>query len=80
MKTPKLVFSSESFAFNPATGESYTTNPCGKIVVDLLASGKDVETIARTISKRYGVSFEKALADSLEFRGQLRMYGLEEQL
>ena len=75
----QLVFTSEGFAFNSVTGESYTINPCGKIVVDLLSSGKDVEQTARTIAEHFGISLEKAFADVLEFRGQLRMYRLEEQ-
>lgn len=74
----ELAVSSEGFAFNPSTGQSYTINTTGRIVIDLLATGLEVEQVARNLVKRFDVSFEDAFADVLEFRGQLRIYGLEE--
>jgi coenzyme PQQ synthesis protein D (PqqD) len=79
MKTlSELAFSSEGFAFNPSTGQSYTINTTGRIVIDLLATGLQVGQIARNLAKHFDISFEDAFADVLEFRSQLRIYQLED--
>lgn len=76
-KLASLVTNDSGFAFDPTTGESYTVNETGRIVIDHLAAGLDVEQIARQLARQFEVSFEDAFADTLEMRILLRIYGLE---
>jgi hypothetical protein len=76
-KLTSLVTNDSGFAFDPMTGESYTVNETGRIVIDQLAAGAAVPKIAEKVAAKFAVSFEDAFADVLEFRGMLRIYGLE---
>lgn len=80
MKLNKNVAISESgLLFNPITGESFTVNPIGVLILNLLKEDKDAGQISRTILDQYltdPVTFEK---DFQDFLGMLRHYKLLEQ-
>ncbi len=73
MKINKNIAISESgFIFNPGTGDSFSTNPIGAEIIQLLKDDKKPSEIIKVISSKYqidGPSFEKDLED---FYSQLR--------
>lgn len=73
MKINKNIAISESgFIFNPSTGDSFSTNPIGAEIIQMMKDDKKVSDIIKTISSKYNVegpAFEKDLED---FYAQLR--------
>lgn len=80
MKLSKNAAISESgLLFNPVTGESYTVNPIGVEILNLLREEKDPGQISDAILEKYStdrVSFEK---DYQDFIGMLQHYKLLER-
>jgi len=61
-----IATSNEGFIFNPATGDSFTTNPLGAEIITLLKEGKKLPDIMTAICEKYEVEeaqFEKDLDD-----------------
>ncbi|PLW94751.1 MAG: HPr-rel-A system PqqD family protein [Marinilabiliales bacterium] len=61
-----IAISESGFVFNPATGESFTVNPIGAEVIQLLKDNKSIQEAIEFILERYNVdetSFEKDLND-----------------
>jgi hypothetical protein len=61
-----IAISESGFVFNPATGESFTVNPIGAEVIQLLKNNKSIQEAIEFILERYNVdetSFEKDLND-----------------
>jgi len=79
MKLRKNVAVSESgLVFNPLNGESFTVNPIGIEILDLLRQEKSGSEIIEQITARYSTdktTFDKDLAD---FTGLLSSYNLLE--
>lgn len=74
-----LAVSETGFLFNPGTGESFTVNPIGGEIIEMLRKGKGREELIDNISKSYQVdrnTFEKDLQD---FLGLLKTYALIEK-
>ena len=79
MKIKKNIALSDSgFVFDPATGDSFTTNPIGLEIIKLLKDGKTQQEIKSTIVKKYLIdeaTFEK---DSYDFMNMLSKHRLTE--
>ena len=75
-KIDSIVINDNGFTFDPYTGETYTVNDIGIAVLRLLRKKVPLVQIAENISNEYQISFESAYTDILEFRSQLRLYGL----
>jgi hypothetical protein len=77
MKLNKNIAISESgLLFNPITGESFTINPIGVEIINLMKEEKDAIQINRVILDKYStdpVTFEK---DYQDFLGMLQHYKL----
>lgn len=61
-----IAISESGFVFNPATGESFTVNPIGAEVIQLLKENKTIQEATEYIMERYNVdetSVEKDLND-----------------
>jgi len=61
-----IAISESGFVFNPATGESFTVNPIGAEVIQLLKENKSIQEATTYILERYNVdesSVEKDLND-----------------
>ena len=61
-----IAISDSGFVFNPATGESFTVNPIGAEVIQLLKENKSIQEATEFILERYNVdetSVEKDLND-----------------
>ena len=74
-----IATSEEGFIFNPATGDSFSTNPIGTDILALLKDEKSVQSIIQTICSKYEVNeiqFEKDLDD---FISQLNDYSILDQ-
>lgn len=75
-KIDSIVVNESGFAFDPYTGETYTVNGLGVLILRLLRTQDDLVKVAENISAEYDISFENAYTDLLEFRTKLRLYGL----
>jgi coenzyme PQQ synthesis protein D (PqqD) len=77
MKLKKNIALSDSgFVFDPATGNSFTTNPIGLEIIRLLKTGKSQQEISAHILNVYetdGVSFEKDYYDFIMMLGKLKL-------
>lgn len=75
MKIKKNVAISESgYVFNPSTGESYTVNPIGIEIFNLLKEEKSFEEISKTVMSKYNTdeaTFEK---DYNDFIGMMNLH------
>ncbi len=75
MKIKKNVAISESgYVFNPSTGESYTVNPIGIEIFNLLKEEKSFEEISKTVLSKYNTdeaTFEK---DYNDFIGMMNLH------
>jgi hypothetical protein len=77
MKLRKDVAVSEAgLVFNPNTGESFSVNPIGVEILNLLKEDKKFDEIFRTIAEKY--SIEKAMfeKDFQDFTGVLAQHNL----
>jgi len=67
MKLRKNIASSEEgFIFNPGTGDSFSTNPIGAEIINLLKEDYNISAIKAQICEKYDVDevqFEKDLDD-----------------
>ncbi|MFT3753538.1 MAG: PqqD family protein [Paludibacter sp.] len=67
MKLKKnIATSEEGFVFNPATGDSFSTNPIGADILNLLKEDKTLPEIIESVCSKYDVEpiqFERDLED-----------------
>ena len=74
-----LAISDNGFLFLSSTGETFTVNEIGKIILKDLKNGNDFKTISDKIINEYEVE-EKILERDLEdFFNQLNTYNLIEE-
>ena len=69
-----IAISDSGFVFDPGSGDSYTLNPSGLEIVQLIKSGKDFKEILETVTEKYEVdsdSFERYYFDFIATLGQL---------
>ncbi len=74
-KLAHLAISSDGFIFDPETGNSYTVNEVGLLIIEKLKSGKKPEEIVEEILQIYDVDRETVEKDLDEFLQQLRLFG-----
>jgi hypothetical protein len=75
---PNIAVSDSGFVFNPDTGESFTVNPIGVEIINLLKDSKETSEISNQVRLKYTVdqpTFEKDFDD---FIGLMRNYSLIE--
>jgi hypothetical protein len=71
-----IATSEEGFIFNPTTGDSFSTNPIGTDILNLLKEEKSFSAIIKAICTKYEVNeiqFEKDLDD---FVSQLKDFSM----
>jgi Coenzyme PQQ synthesis protein D (PqqD) len=80
MKISKnIAISDAGLVFNPVTGESFSANPIGVEIINLIREGKSNKAISESILTRYtteAATFEKDLHD---FTDVLRHFNLLEE-
>ncbi len=72
----RLAINEEGFVFDPQTGESFTVNASGSLIMKALAQGKSDEVTAQTLAEEYDINPQDAHSDFLDFVEQLRLYRL----
>lgn len=73
-----IAISDEGFLFNPSTGDSFSTNPIGAELINLLKKNVSTEEIVEIICQKYDVDrllFERDLED---FTIQLKDFSILE--
>lgn len=79
MKIKKNIAISESgYVFNPSSGESFTVNPIGIELVNMIRDEKSYEEISKNILSRYSTDLDTFEKDYLDFIGLLKLYLLLE--
>lgn len=64
-----IAISETGFIFNPNTGESFSVNPIGRQIIQLINQGKDLNEIKKEITGQYEVdeiTFEKDYSDFIK--------------
>ena len=65
-----IAVSETGFVFDPTSGESYSINPEGQEILQLLNDGKSAEEITKAMTGEYEIdtaSFEKYYYDFMVF-------------
>ncbi len=71
-----LTVNEDGFAFNSTTGESYTVNNSGRLVLQLLQKGENRNQIINFIAGEFGINRYTAERDIADFFQQLNVLGL----
>jgi len=66
-KLNSLAISDNGFIFKPSTGESFTTNELGLIILNLLKEGKSADEIINEITEEFDVDAISAGRDLYEY-------------
>ena len=79
MKIKKNIAISDSgFVFNPTTGESFSVNPIGMEIMELLKKEKPTQDISNHILENYETDAPTIDKDLYDFIAMLKQYGLIE--
>ena len=71
-----MAISDSGFIFEPGSGNSFTTNPIGLEIIELLKQGKTENEISAHITGQYAVdvlTFEKDLYDFMNVLAKLKL-------
>lgn len=71
-----LTLDDRGFAFDPATGTSYTLNPSGTVLLRGLREGLAGEALADRLVETFAIARDRALADAHAFTAELAKLGL----
>ena len=71
-----IAISDSGFVFNPATGESFSVNPVGKEILNLIRENKTREEIIAIITGSYHTDADTVDKDLQDFYEMLKMYSL----
>lgn len=66
-KLNSLAISDNGFIFKPSTGESFTTNELGLIIINYLKEGKTADEIINAIMDEFDVDAIVAARDLYEY-------------
>jgi hypothetical protein len=75
-KVANLALNENGFAFEPTTGESFTTNQSGLLILKALKESKEINEISRMLAKSFEMENdqEKCLRDVEDFVEKLKIY------
>ncbi|NCC72271.1 MAG: PqqD family protein [Sphingobacteriia bacterium] len=73
-----VAVSASGLIFNPDTGESFTVNPMGAMIINGLKEGKSQEEIITTTIEKYFVEKNTFEKDFEDFLGLLNNFSLVE--
>jgi hypothetical protein len=71
-----VAISDNGFVFNPVTGESFTANPTGLEIMNMMRRGKNIGQITAQICEVFQVDSSQAERDLQDFIEMLRQYQL----
>lgn len=73
-----VAVSDSGFVFNPTTGESFSANPIGTEIIEMLKQGKSQDEIKESILENYITEQDIIDKDIFEFFELLKQYSLIE--
>ncbi len=73
-----IAVSDSGFVFNPSTGESYSVNPIGVEIIELLKQEKSLDEITQNLTERYNADVVTIDKDVADFISLLKQYSLIE--
>ena len=76
-KLAQLAINQEGFVFDPTTGESFTVNHVGLMVLNLLREGKTEAEVAEALGAAYEDVPLEVQADVADFMNRLRDYKID---
>ena len=76
---PNVAISENGFVFNSSSGDTFTVNSTGKVILDLINQGKSREEIIDAVEQQFIVSKETASKHFDDFILLLNQYNLLEQ-
>ena len=71
-----VAISDSGFVFNAATGDSYSINPIGQFIFNLLKEGMSEEEVINHILEKYAVERPTVEKDLYDFKKLLEAYKL----
>lgn len=71
-----VAVSDSGFVFNPTTGESFSANPIGTEIIEMLKQGKSQDEIKESILENYITEQDIIDKDIFEFFELLKQYSL----
>ncbi len=71
-----VAVSDSGFVFNPTTGESFSANPIGTEIIEMLKQGKTQEEIKNSIMENYNTEQDIVDKDVFEFYELLKQFSL----
>ena len=71
-----LQISNDGFAFDSATGATYTLNRCGRLVLQKLQQGEHRHQIVTNLSDQFGIAQSLAERDLADFLQQMESLGI----
>ena len=73
-----IAVSDSGFVFNPTTGESYSVNPIGVEIIEMLKQEKSIDEINQVLIGRYNADIVTIDKDVSDFINLLKLYSLIE--
>lgn len=73
-----IAISENGFLFNPTTGDSYSLNPTGVIIVNMLKDNKNLHEIQQTLIEDFEIDATTVEKDLYDFISVLRNHKLIE--
>jgi Coenzyme PQQ synthesis protein D (PqqD) len=74
----EVAVSDSGFVFLPTTGESFSVNPLGMEIINLMKGGKSFNEITAHIAEHYNVDESTAEKDLHDFIEMLNLFSLME--
>lgn len=72
----ELSLTDNGFVFDPATGESFSVNPSGFLILSQFQAGQDQQQVVAHLAEANALSLDQALRDVADFLEQLAAVGL----
>ncbi len=69
-----IAISENGFLFDPATGESFSTNQTGREIIELMKQGKTEEQIRQAVMEKFDVDAQTFERYYLDFVSMLKQY------
>lgn len=69
-----IAISENGFLFDPATGESFSTNQTGREIIELMKQDKTEEEIRESMTEKFDVDEQTFERYYLDFIGMLKQY------
>ena len=77
MKIRKNIALSDSgFLFNPLTGDSYSVNEVGGMIIQMIKNNKSEEEIIAAVTEEYAIDKDSVEKDFYDFKRVLETYKL----